>query len=178
MASLEVALILMAGTNVALNISQHSVGWLGWFKRWYRKRYYKTLTITKAENMSLFYKVTQSLNSIADKLQHRTALTFSAKDKNYLYIVPRVGTEISIITPHGSLYVTPISLDGYTVYAYELACWHVAKALPEKDIINNYLYNLCQSQEANIDTESLKRLFPAIHPTQSGEVLVKPAKSD
>ena len=64
------------------------------FKRWWRLRKSRLVTVTLAHNVSVFYQISKVLNSLSAK--HRTLLSFGdAKETHSCFITDR-NTEIEI----------------------------------------------------------------------------------
>lgn len=157
MSGIEIALIgcVAASTGIGLANVVQSSGIVSRFKRWWRMRKSRLVTVTMAHNASVFYQISKSLNAVSAKLKHRTILSWGDSKETHCCFIPDRNTEIAIPIAGGSqLHVKVVSLDGYRIDAYEVTC---SNNTPQ--VIDHFFFNilkeirgLCPIELANFRT--------------------------
>ena len=147
----EIALLTCIGVNSGINIAQSTSNYWNRFKRWFRLRNSRLVTISREHNPNVFYQTTKILNALSAKLRLRTLLSFGDQKVTHSFYIPDRNTEITVPTKYGNIWVKVVSLNGYRIDAYEVTCQK-----KQFYAIDKFLIGIFQSMEPKMENGELE----------------------
>ena len=150
MSGIEAVLIGCVAVNTAINVGQSS-GFFAWIKRKFRLIGSRLVSVSCQSNPMVTYCICKTLSAITKDEKIRTLVTITVNGKGEVFYIPDFGAEVYITTNSGTLYIKPISLDGYNLTAFELSCWN-----SDKDIIDIFMNNIFKFYSDNFSTSTIE----------------------
>lgn len=150
MSGVEAVLIGCVSVNTAINVGQSS-GMFAWIRRKFRLFNSRLVSVSCQSNPMISYCICKTLSAITKNEQIRTLITINVNEKSEVFYIPDFGAEVYITTKNGTLYIKPISLDGFNLTAFELSCW-----ISEKDIIDIFMNNILKFYSNNFSSTTIE----------------------